>query len=90
MADEPTGNLDSQTGTEILCLFQQLNRQGITIIFVTHDPEIAAYSRRVIQIRDGLIEKDVAMDSLVLECGSSENRIAALYRQLTHSGTESS
>ena len=58
MADEPTGNLDSRTGHEILRLFQELNERGITIIFVTHDPETAAYSRRIVQIRDGLIERD--------------------------------
>jgi len=58
MADEPTGNLDTKSGEEILRIFEQLNEQGITIIFVTHDPEIAAYSRRTIHIRDGLIEKD--------------------------------
>jgi putative ABC transport system ATP-binding protein len=58
MADEPTGNLDTQAGGEVLSIFQQLNDSGITVIFVTHDPEIAAYSRRVIYIRDGRIEQD--------------------------------
>ncbi|MFN2217646.1 MAG: ABC transporter ATP-binding protein [Anaerolineae bacterium] len=58
LADEPTGNLDTKSGDEVLGIFQELNEQGITVIFVTHDPEIAAYSRRVIHIRDGLIEKD--------------------------------
>jgi putative ABC transport system ATP-binding protein len=58
MADEPTGNLDTRAGEEVLRIFQQLNEQGITVIFVTHDPDIAAYSRRVIRLRDGLIEKD--------------------------------
>jgi putative ABC transport system ATP-binding protein len=58
MADEPTGNLDTRSGDEVLRIFQQLNEQGITVIFVTHDPEIAAYSRRVVHIRDGLIERD--------------------------------
>ena len=58
MADEPTGNLDSRSGQEILAIFDQLNAQGITVIFVTHDREIAAHSRRVIRLRDGLIEKD--------------------------------
>ena len=58
MADEPTGNLDTKSGEEVLRIFEQLNQQGITIIFVTHDPEIADYSRRTIHIRDGLIEKD--------------------------------
>jgi putative ABC transport system ATP-binding protein len=63
MADEPTGNLDTKSGEEILRIFQQLNERGITIIFVTHDPEIAEYSRRTIQIRDGLIEKDERVDA---------------------------
>jgi putative ABC transport system ATP-binding protein len=58
MADEPTGNLDTKSGNEVLRLFQQLNEQGITVIFVTHAAETAAYSRRVIRIRDGLIERD--------------------------------
>ena len=58
MADEPTGNLDSRSGQEILAIFDQLNAQGITVIFVTHDREIAAHSRRVIRLHDGLIEKD--------------------------------
>jgi putative ABC transport system ATP-binding protein len=58
MADEPTGNLDTKSGEEVLGIFEKLNEQGITIIFVTHDPEIAEYSRRTIHIRDGLIEKD--------------------------------
>ena len=59
MADEPTGNLDTHSGDEVLRMFQQLNQQGITIIFVTHDPEIAEYGSRTIHLRDGLIEKDV-------------------------------
>jgi putative ABC transport system ATP-binding protein len=63
MADEPTGNLDTKSGDEILRIFQQLNERGITIIFVTHDPEIAEYSRRTIHIRDGLIEKDERVDA---------------------------
>ena len=59
LADEPTGNLDSTTSEEIMDLLQRLNReQGITILFVTHDPEIAAYCNRVIQFRDGRIERD--------------------------------
>ena len=68
LADEPTGNLDTKSGNELLCIFQRLNQQGITVIFVTHDPEIAAYSRRVIHIRDGLLESDVPVQSASLEC----------------------
>jgi putative ABC transport system ATP-binding protein len=81
MADEPTGNLDTKAGNEVLCIFQQLNEQGITVIFVTHDPEIAAYSKRVIHLRDGLIEQDKATEGLALDCQPAENRIAALYAE---------
>lgn len=59
LADEPTGNLDTKTSDEIMDLLQRLNReQGITILFVTHDPEIAEYCNRVIHFRDGRIESD--------------------------------
>jgi putative ABC transport system ATP-binding protein len=58
LADEPTGNLDTKTGKEIMDIFRQLNHEGHTIITVTHDQEIAAQAKRVIQIRDGLIQKD--------------------------------
>ena len=56
LADEPTGNLDSKTGEEIMAIFQKLNGDGITIILVTHEKDIAAYSRRIIHLRDGLVE----------------------------------
>jgi ABC-type lipoprotein export system ATPase subunit/ABC-type antimicrobial peptide transport system permease subunit len=58
LADEPTGNLDSHTSVEILQMFQQLNREGITVILVTHDPKVAAYADRTIRIVDGLVEGD--------------------------------
>jgi putative ABC transport system ATP-binding protein len=82
MADEPTGNLDTKSGSEVLCIFEQLNKQGITIIFVTHDPEIAAYSQRVIQIRDGLIERDLPVDSVPLECDSTASGLPTPYRDV--------
>jgi putative ABC transport system ATP-binding protein len=59
LADEPTGNLDSKTGTEIMGVFERLHGGGNTIILVTHEPDIAAHAHRVISIRDGQVEKDV-------------------------------
>ena len=59
LADEPTGNLDSTTSEEIMSTFQRLNRQGITIIMVTHEPDIAAFTSRQIIFRDGLIISDL-------------------------------
>jgi putative ABC transport system ATP-binding protein len=58
LADEPTGNLDSKTGTEIMGVFARLHQSGNTIIVVTHEPDIANYAHRVISIRDGQVEKD--------------------------------
>ena len=58
LADEPTGNLDTKTSRIVMEAFQQLNKQGHTIILITHEPEIAQFAQRVISIRDGHIEKD--------------------------------
>lgn len=58
LADEPTGNLDSRTSVEIMGIFQQLNERGITIVMVTHEQDIAAYARRNVVMRDGLILND--------------------------------
>ena len=60
LADEPTGNLDTRTGQEILGLFDELQRQGHTVILVTHDMQVAGHARRIIQIVDGLIEDGAA------------------------------
>jgi putative ABC transport system ATP-binding protein len=58
LADEPTGNLDSKTGTEIMALFEELSGKGNTIIVVTHEEDIARQSRRIVRLRDGLISSD--------------------------------
>ena len=60
LADEPTGNLDSRTGDEILTLFEQLYEQGNTLIVVTHEEDVARHARRIVRLRDGLIESDAA------------------------------
>jgi putative ABC transport system ATP-binding protein len=58
LADEPTGNLDTKTGDEIMAIFQKLNRAGTTIVLVTHEPDIAVHAGRVLFLRDGHIERD--------------------------------
>lgn len=66
LADEPTGNLDSKTGVEIMNLFEELYRQGNTIILVTHETEIASHARRIVQLKDGLVESDVVVGQPIL------------------------
>jgi putative ABC transport system ATP-binding protein len=58
LADEPTGNLDTHTSIEVMALFQELNEQGITIVLVTHEPDIAVYAKRIVEVRDGNIRRD--------------------------------
>lgn len=60
LADEPTGNLDSKTGVEIMALFARLHEAGNTIVLVTHEADVAAHAKRAIHIRDGQVEKDVS------------------------------
>ena len=62
LADEPTGNLDSKTGTEIMALFDEIHAAGNTVIMVTHEEEIAAHAKRVIRLRDGIVESDTFND----------------------------
>ena len=59
LADEPTGNLDSQTGGEIMSLFEQLNARGNTIVLVTHEEDIASHARRIVRLRDGRVREDM-------------------------------
>jgi len=65
LADEPTGNLDSATGNEIMEIFRRLNQQGVLILLVTHEAEIAEYAERVISMRDGRIERDHSREGVV-------------------------
>jgi putative ABC transport system ATP-binding protein len=63
LADEPTGNLDSRTSIEVMALFQALNEQGITIVLVTHEPDVAVYAKRIVEVRDGRVRRDEAVKS---------------------------
>jgi putative ABC transport system ATP-binding protein len=62
LADEPTGNLDSRTSVEVMALFQELNAQGITILIVTHEPDVAQYATRIVEVRDGHIRRDHSVE----------------------------
>src|SRR5215211_216332 len=72
LADEPTGNLDSHTSIEILEMFRQLNESGLTVLLVTHDPEVAKFANRVIHIVDGLIDSDT--------CPAGDEKTTSPYR----------
>ena len=74
LADEPTGNLDSRTSIDVISLFQELNDQGITVVLVTHEPDIASYTRRIVTMRDGRILEDMP----VLERRIARNDLQAL------------
>ena len=63
LADEPTGNLDSRSGEEIMSIFQRLNREGVTIVMVTHEPDIANHTNRIVAFKDGVIISDEAVEN---------------------------
>lgn len=63
LADEPTGNLDTRTSVEILGIFQRLNEQGITIVMVTHEPDVASYAKRIVVMRDGRVRSDTRVEN---------------------------
>ena len=73
LADEPTGNLDTKSGNEIMGIFQMLNHEGATIIIVTHEPDIAAHTKRIITFRDGKMMEDIPVDDQILVHGRTEN-----------------
>jgi len=73
LADEPTGNLDTKTGVEIMHVFRKLHEMGTTVILVTHDEEVARWSHRVIRMRDGLVEKDTQSEARPPEDAAWQN-----------------
>lgn len=94
LADEPTGNLDSRSGTEVMQIFQRLNQeQGITTVFVTHDPWIARHTKRVIMLRDGNIIADERVKSPLIagevERPSEAEELQAIFDETYYGGDES-
>ncbi len=77
VADEPTGNLDSRTSVEIMALFQELGRGGITLLLVTHEPDIARYASRVVVMRDGLVRTDRRQTPLLADVAAAAAQAAA-------------
>lgn len=63
LADEPTGNLDSSSSEDIMALFQELNREGVTIVLVTHEPDIGGHTKRIVTFRDGMLTKDIPVSN---------------------------
>jgi putative ABC transport system ATP-binding protein len=70
LADEPTGNLDSHTSEEIMRVFEELSRQGQTVVMVTHEPDIASHARRVVVLRDGVVASDERREQFAARHGS--------------------
>jgi putative ABC transport system ATP-binding protein len=79
LADEPTGNLDTETSADVMKLFQELNDQGITIILVTHEPDIAVFAKRIVEVRDGRIRRDepVLNRQQIADSGQQDRREVA-------------
>jgi putative ABC transport system ATP-binding protein len=82
LADEPTGNLDSKSGAEVMAVFQSLNRTGLTVVLVTHDETVARHCRRLIRLRDGVLVSDEVVQDVIVEpvclSGAETGREAAV------------
>lgn len=76
LADEPTGNLDSKTSAEIMGLFEEIHKQGNTIILVTHEEDIAQHAHRIVRLKDGLIESDMKNENISTVAGSKSPQTA--------------
>ena len=79
LADEPTGNLATDQGAEIMTLLQELNQQGTTVVIVTHDPAVSAYGRRLLRLRDGKIVSDGPLQEAALEGLGRSGRCEGAY-----------
>jgi putative ABC transport system ATP-binding protein len=90
LADEPTGNLDSQVSGEIMTLFQTLNRGGMTVVLVTHEDDIAAYAKRVVRMRDGMVISDVTHEAWTVAHPGHEPTLLPPPLQPVASATEGS
>jgi putative ABC transport system ATP-binding protein len=80
LADEPTGNLDSRTIVDVMSVFQELNEQGITVMLVTHEPDIASYTRRIIEVKDGMIRQDIPVENRLI----ASEQLAAMTSDIGH------
>jgi putative ABC transport system ATP-binding protein len=76
LADEPTGNLDTKTSIEIMGIFEEIHKQGNTVIIVTHEPDIAQHAHRIVRLRDGVIESDVINENIISAFDESHRYIS--------------
>ena len=83
LADEPTGNLDSVSSQEIMAIFQQLNQEGVTVLIVTHEPDIAEHTKRIVTFADGWLTSDVLVEAPLDAESVLKERQAALIKSMS-------